>query len=392
MAAYQRLCSFTPSSNYEKTELLACLPGYFFGFHDKCPWSSDNSRLLAHRFDMNRQITQLEKDSIEVGYFENNAFEIYRVIGSTSAWNWQQGSSLQWVGRTNRIIYNDFDRGKNVARIFDTNNNTSETVPCHIMAVSNNGRYALSCSFERLGKGMIGYGYSQILDDDASDLLPDNECLSVVDLEDHSIKQIISLKDIVQIDPQDSMMGSYHFFSHCLFSPNDRRFVFFHRFLRINGVLETRMFSADPDGGNIWHFPGNNFSHIAWRNDTTVLAYCQSPTRKAGFYLLEDITNRINGIASKSLTSDGHPQVSNDGNHILVDTYPDRCRNQRLKLYDIEKKHSELLVRYRIPFKYRYERRCDFHPRWNRDNSMICFDSAHNNVRSLCIMRNPIIA
>ena len=390
VAAYQRMFSVIPSNNYEKTELLVCLPGYFFGFHDKCPWSYDNSRLLAHRFDIEKSDSQLENDSIEVGYFENDEFDKYRVIGSTRAWNWQQGSSLQWVGRTGKIIYNDVEQGKCVAKIYDPDESLHETMPYHIMAVSNNGRYALSCSFSRLGKGMPGYGYSQQLVDNANDLLPDNEGLSIVDLENHDIKRIISLKVIVQIAPHNYMDGAYHFFTHCLFSPNNKRFIFFHRYLRKNGTLETRMFSSDLEGWNIWHFAGEKFSHIAWFNDTNVLAYCQPPGREIGFYYLEEFTNKVTSVANEYLTSDGHPQVTTDGKYILVDTYPDRFRNQHLLIYDIDNKHCELLLKYKIPFKYRLERRCDFHPRWNRDNTMICFDSAHKNVRSLCVMRNPL--
>jgi len=390
VAAYQRICSIIPSNNYEKTELLACLPGYFFGFHDKCPWSHDNSRLLAHRFDIKRSDNQLENDSIEVGYFKNDEFGKFRVIGTSRAWNWQQGCSLQWVGGTRKIIYNDIEQGNCVAKIYDSDEDHHEAIPCHIMAVSNNGRYALSCSFARLGKGMPGYGYCQQIVDNANNLLPDNEGLSIIDLENHNIKQIISLKDIVHIAPNHLMVGAYHYFSHCLFSPNSGRVVFFHRYLRKNGMLGTRMFSSDFEGGNIWHFTGEKFSHIAWFNDTSVLAYCQPPDRKIGFYYLEEFTNKVTGIANESLTSDGHPQVTKDGKYILVDSYPDRFRNQRLKLYDIENKHSELLLKYKIPFNYRLERRCDFHPRWNRDNTKICFDSAHKNVRSLCVMRNPL--
>lgn len=387
VALYQRICSIIPSRDYEMEGLESYRPGFFFGFHDKCPWSYDGSKLLAHRYDINKTISEVENMPIEVGYFENDE---YQVIGSTKAWNWQQGSSIQWVGKANKVIYNDLKQGKSIARIINLDTGAKETLSCHVMAVSNNGRYAISCSFARLGKGMSGYGYGQHHVNSDNDILPDDESLSIINLEDHSTKQIISLKDIVQISPKNLMARAYHFFSHCLFSPNDRRVVFFHRFLRNNGVLEARMFSCDLGGQNIWHFPGDNFSHIAWGCDTSVLAYCKPPGRKIGFYYLEEFTGRVTGVGSESLTSDGHPQVSSDGKYILVDTYPDRFRNQRLKLYDVEKKHSELLVKYKIPFKYRLERRCDFHPRWNRDDSMICFDSAHKNVRALCVMHNPI--
>jgi len=387
VSLYQRTCSIIPSWNFEMTGLEDCLPGYFFGFHDKKPWSHDNSKLLAHRFDVKKSTYQIEKGPIDVGYFEDNE---YQLIGTTKAWNWQQGSTLQWVGNTNKVVYNDIEQGKCVARLVDLDTGANEAIQCHIMAVSNNGRYALSCSFARLGKGMSGYGYAQLSDNYEYDLLPDNEGLSIIDLENNAIRLVITLKEIAKIVPNNLMDAAYHFFTHCLFSPDDSRFVFFHRYLRQNGILETRMFSFDLDGKNIWQFTGEKFSHIAWYNNSTVLAYCKPPTHKIGFYFLEEFTGKVTGIMNEITTSDGHPQVSCDGKFILIDTYPDRCRNQRLMLYDVEKKRSELLVKYKIPFKFRLERRCDFHPRWNRDNTMICFDSAHKNVRSLCVMRNPL--
>ncbi len=387
VALYQRVCSITPPSNFEVSELVAYYPGYFFGFHDKIPWSYDNLKLLAHRFDVEKNVAQLEKGSIEVGYFEDDE---YKAIGVTNAWNWQQGATLQWAGNTNTVIYNDIEQGKCVARVVDLDTGVKETIQCHIMAVSNNGRYALSCSFARLGKGMPGYGYEKISYTNKNDLLPDNEGLSIIDLENNSLKLIITLKEIAKITPNNLMDGSYHFFTHCLFSPDDSRLVFFHRFLKKNGYLGTRMFSSDLDGKNIWQFAGENFSHIAWYNDTTVLVYCKPPKEKIGFYFLEEFTGEVACIVNQNITSDGHPQVSSDGKFVLIDTYPDRCRNQRLMLYDIENNHSELLVKYKIPFNYRLERRCDFHPRWNRDNTKICFDSAHKSVRALCVIHNPM--
>lgn len=387
VSLYQRLCSILPSENFELSELMSCMPGYFFGFHDKVPWSYDNTKLLVHRFDYKKKCSQIEDDFIEIGYFEKGK---YIAVGATNAWNWQQGAALQWVGKTNKLIFNDIVEGQCVAKIVDLDSGATKAIPSHIMTVSNNGKYALSCSFSRLGRGMPGYGYRHQSDDKSSDLLPDKEGLSIVDLETNSVKLIISLKEIAKIAPNVLMEGAYHFFTHCIFSPDDSRLVFFHRYLRQNGKLVTRMFTIDLEGKNIWQFEGEKFSHIAWFNSSTVLAYCKPKNEEIGFYFLEEFTGKVSGIVNESIRSDGHPQVSSDGKYVLIDTYPDRRRNQRLMLYDVEKKHCELLVKYKIPFKYRLERRCDFHPRWNRDNTLICFDSAHKNVRSLCVIRNPV--
>ena len=384
---YQRACTIIPSRDFERVRLESCSPGFFFGSHDKTPWSHDDSKLLAHRFDVKKNISQLEDGTIDVGYFENDE---YQVIGTTKAWNWQQGSSLMWIGKMNKVVYNDIEQGESIAKLIDLETGDKQTIHCHIMAVSNNGRYALSCSFVRLGRGMPGYGYDQLSDGIENVLLPDNEGLSIIDLENNTIKQIITLKEIAKIASNNLMDGAYHFFTHCLFSPGDNRFVFFHRYLRQNGSLETRMFSSELDGKNIWQFVGEKFSHIAWYNDTTVLAYCKPPNKRIGFYFIEEFSGKITGMVNEYLTSDGHPQVSSNGKYVIIDTYPDRCRNQRLMLYNVKNNHCELLVKYKIPFKYRLEMRCDFHPRWSRDNTKICFDSAHKNVRALCVMCKPM--
>jgi hypothetical protein len=390
VAAYQRLFSVIPTKNVETTLLQACLPGYFFGFHDKCPWSDDGSKLLAHRFPIGKNIDQVEAGPIEVGYFSDHNYKNYNLIGSSNAWNWQQGSSLQWLGKTDNIVFNDSKRGENTARIYNISDNTYQSLPCHIMAVSDNGRFAITVSFERFGKGMLGYGYKNSIESShIDDPLPPDEGLSVIDLHNNQISKIFTLTDIASIDKNKPLTHSYHFFSHCLFSPNNQRFVFFHRLLQKNATMETRMFSSDLHGNNIWKFPGRHFSHIAWADETSVLAFCKPPKKKLGFYVMKEVSDKSIEIGNGVLTSDGHPQVSSNGKQILVDTYPDRRRNQSLKIYDIESETCLQLIRYRIPFKYRYARRCDFHPRWSRDNRLICFDSAHNNVRSLCVIQNP---
>jgi len=386
VSLYQRVCSILPSKNFERVNLESCYPGFFFGFHDKCPWSYDGLKLLAHRYEVNKHINQVENEPIDVGYFEKGKFQL---VGSTSAWNWQQGSSIQWVGKKNRVIYNDFEQSNPVAKIVDLDTGKKIFFSCHIVAVSHNGRYAVSCSFSRLGKSMSGYGYKNEPSTNENDLLPNDEGLVIVDLDSKTEKRILLLKDIVANYPNVAMDGAYHLFSHCLFSPDDSRLVFFHRFLRKDGFLESRMFSCDLDGKNIWHFSGEKFSHISWHNNSTVLAYAKPEGYDIGFYFLEENTGKIIAIINNDLTSDGHPHVSSDGKNVLIDTYPNRKRVQYLMLYNIEKNHCELLAKYKIPFRYRLQRRCDFHPRWNRDNTKICFDSAHNNVRALCVMQAP---
>jgi GT2 family glycosyltransferase len=47
--AYQRMCDWVPVKSVESAYTIEVRKGFFYGFHDKCPWSADNRMLLAHQ-------------------------------------------------------------------------------------------------------------------------------------------------------------------------------------------------------------------------------------------------------------------------------------------------------------------------------------------------------
>ena len=48
--SYQSLMGLIPVQRQEAASPVTCREGFFFGFHDKSPWSYDNRFLLAHGF------------------------------------------------------------------------------------------------------------------------------------------------------------------------------------------------------------------------------------------------------------------------------------------------------------------------------------------------------
>ena len=391
---YQRICSFIPGKNFIKDLNFLVFPGFFFGFHDKCPWSNDGKMILAHKFDIRKNLKHVEKNPIKIGFFKRgDSWEFYE-IGNTKTWNWQQGSGLQWIGKNNNIIYNDFRQQKCIAQIIDIKGIKLKTLSGHIASISHDGKYALKLCYERLGCGMPGYGYNICAgNENFKGQYPGNvpqheNTLSIIDIKRNTERSIIEIDDILSIDYKKTMNNSFHFFSHCLFSKNSKRIVFFHRWLMPNGRLYTRMFSSDLNGKELYLFQGSHFSHITWKNDQYILGYCKPKDKPIGLYLLKDRSDECKTIDKKFFATDGHPQFSNDGRCILIDTYPDRSRYQFLKVYDSKTKKGIVLAKLRIPLKYRLQRRCDFHPRWSRDDKMICFDSAHTGTRSLCILQD----
>lgn len=159
-----------------------------------------------------------------------------------------------------------------------------------------------------------------------------------------------------------------------------------YRKLLPGGSLTSRLLTIDVTGeGLVEHF-GEEFSHMIWKDDKSILVYFTPRGGEPGFYLVDDKKGGLQRLGKGCLTSDGHPQFSNDKKYVLLDTYPDRLRNQYLKIYDVSNSAQTILLKKRIPFDYRYSRRCDYHPRFNRDSSSICFDAVINNTRSICIV------
>jgi Tol biopolymer transport system component len=127
-------------------------------------------------------------------------------------------------------------------------------------------------------------------------------------------------------------------------------------------------------------------SHFCWRDDRHVLAYASTAAAGDRYHLFEDESERFATIGDDFFRADGHPQFSPNGAWLLTDSYPDRSRLQSLFVYDMDRQSGTTLARLKIPLRYRYDVRCDFHPRWSRDGRWICFDSAHTGRRALCTL------
>ncbi len=101
---------------------ITCLtpgPGhYFFGYYDICPWDYDNRGLLALKTTFLDRIPDCQ-DQAEIILVTPGTPD--RILGATTAWNWQLGARLQWLPSSSgrRIIYNISAAGKLQSEILD---------------------------------------------------------------------------------------------------------------------------------------------------------------------------------------------------------------------------------------------------------------------------------
>ena len=383
--AYQAVFSKIPVKQFAINGSLVNRQGYFFGFHDRSPWCDDDSLLLANRFSIpNRQITK--SDTLEVGIFKGENYNTFVPLAVTKSFNWQQGCFSQWIGKKKEFIYNSFDAGRNISIVMDADGKEIRRFDLPAAAVSPDGKYMLSYNFNRLAIYAPGYGYENGTDEDAGIKIPTRHGLSLVNIETGEKKELFTVADIAAFQPDRAMNDAFHFFTHCLFSPSGKRFVFYHRSIRDMNFVHTRMISCDLDGGNKFIFSADGWvSHIGWKDDKRILAYCRTKKFGDAYTLFEDQSDNYEPVGKNVFTSDGHPSFSPADNSIFItDTYPDRYRLSSLMLYDCKTGTRTDLAKLKQPLQFRNELRCDLHPRWNRAGTMVCFDSAHSGMRSLC--------
>ena len=384
---YQRLFSIIPIKKIRTDYNVVTREGYFFGFHDKCPWSHDNKYLLAHKYKTDLKMPN-EEDVVEIGYFDGKNQTDFNSIATSSTWNWQMGSMLQWLGNTNNIIFNDYNGKNHISKKVDLNGKVLKEYSKPIAAISPDGNYALSHSFIRLRKAAPTYGYANYNDNSALENIPVSDGIYLVNLKNSKSKLLFSLSEIVNYNTEKYPKDSYHYFTHCLFSPDGKRFAFYHRWLENNNQTWTRLFTCNIDGSGIHKFDFSRvITHLAWQDEKYLLAYGFKKSIGDHYYLLEDKTNNFKVIGKKIFTSDGHPQFAPDQENIITDTYPDRLRRQYLIHYNVNTNKRNDIVNLKSPLLYIGNVRCDLHPRWDRTGRSVAFDSSHTGKRALCTVR-----
>lgn len=361
---------------------------HFFGYYDKCPWSADGKRLLAMRAPFQDRPPRAT-DPLMLGTVEL-ATGRYEPFAETMAWNWQQGSMLQWLPG-GEVIYNARRDGQLIAVIHDLATGRKRELPRPIYAVHPNGKEAISLDFQRLQTYRPGYGYPPGVAEVARDFAPANVGLWRMDLESGKNKLILSIAEAREFQKNPHADGVPNWFNHVTYSPDGSRFCFLHRFRhedRNFGSWFTRFFTMQSDGSELYLLNGSGMtSHFAWRDPKHLIAWCWQPAgegMKAGYWLMKDQTQEAEAVGEKVFTRDGHMTYSPDGQWLLTDEYQGADNKQPLMLLHLASGRLTEVGRFDAPL--RGETRCDLHPRWSRDGKEICFDSTHERVRQVYVV------
>lgn len=349
---------------------------FFFGYYDKSPWPADMSRMLLHR--------RLADGTMTITVYDRFAKK-ESVLATPSVWNWQQGAMTQWLrqGSQDGVIFNDIVDGQLVSRIVSVFDRSSRVIPWPIQAVHPEGNEALTLNYCRLDTLQPEYGYGESVANFRPDLPLADDGIWQVNLRTGEGALGLSLLQLAETAPRNSMRGAEHHVNHFCYSPNGDQIVFLHRWVGRRGRF-SRLYLARKDLSELRLLLDDEMvSHYSWQDNRWLIAWARTVEHGDRYYLIDTRSGSCEVVGWDVLDTygDGHPSFSPDGRWILTDSYPDRARQARLLLFHPGQGRLVELGRFLAPWDYQRSRRCDLHPRWSPDGQYVSIDSAHSGMR-----------
>lgn len=365
---------------------------HWFGYYDKLQFDPTSRYVLGMEVDFEHRSPKPE-DEIRVGVIDTADGDRWTELGTSKAWNWQQGCMLQWLpGSKTEVIWNDREDGRFVSRVKDVKTGKQRTMPAPVYTLSSDGKSAVYPDFRRLNDCRPGYGYAGLPDPNRDVRKPEDAGIWRLDIASGKSTLLLSFAEAEKIAyPKGYPAGAKHWFNHLLYSPDSSRFIFLHRWRGEAEPLSkfsTRMFTADRNGKDLYILdPFGRTSHFIWRDPKHVLAWAWHPSKEGDrFYLYRDKTEQVEVVGDGVMTVNGHCTYLPGNRFILNDTYPDKDRNQNPYLYEVATGKRTPLGAFHSPKQYTGEWRCDNHPRFSPDGKKVCIDSPHNSGRQMYLI------
>lgn len=397
---------------------------HFFGYYNKHPWDRGGRYLLAQRVPM--RTADLRGDEVaEVGYFDLQDQDRFHVVGETTAWNWQMGSQLQWLGGLpgRQLIYNtraaasdaDYPYPDFRATVQNVDTGARQEYPLPVYVVAPNSEWALCVDYSRFEVTHPTIGYRASADEPMLADAADDDGIYRMEIESGDAELILSLRELTQFQPLASMDRAIHWVTHLEINPAATRFLFIHRWterVEDETCFLHRLFSANPDGSDLrllectdhplpqladdfdvdavgtfdYEKSEYQISHPAWKSDAEIIVW--SPHDDSiHYHLYDERSGEVRVVGAHCLSENGHMTYSHDGKWLLSDTYPDSLGNERLLiLYDVEKDQRYDIGSFYTDPNLGKPNRCDLHPRWSPDARELCIDSIHEGERQMYLV------
>lgn len=406
LSKYPKVKDFS-KKNFQKTSLLVYRKQYkyqssytinkisinnvesFFGYYDKSPINFQNNNIIFHSSPFINTIYKPNpKIPIEI-ILKDLSDNSYHMIDRSFAYNWQQGSKLQWLS-DGKFIFNNYSKGRFISKIFDAFSRKLTSILPYPIYDCHKDEYALTLNFSRLNLLAPDYGYRNISFDSLNDL--DNDGIFYCDMKKKSKSLLTSLRNLIELKANKSFEKAFHSVNHIMINPKGDKFIFIHRWYSKNRQRFDRLLVYDIKASFIDILADSNkVSHCCWLNDNEIVGFLRNSEKSDRFFKIDIKTKKINIFSSTLMNlSDGHPSIYSD--NMIFDSYPDRSRMKKLYKYNIKTKKLSKLGEFFEPIYYFGETRCDLHPRFSNDGKMIFFDSTHEGKRFLYSVNPQVLS
>ena len=370
--------------------------GFFFGFHDVTPFSSDETKVLACKLAFDLRMPKAG-EGIDVGYFDFTDGKLgdFHKVGETYAWNYHKGCRLQWLN-DKEVIFNNAVDGKIVSTIVDVETNSTRNLPHPIDTAffSEKEQVATTFSYERLQVCMPGYGYPYSDESFMNEKAPSQTGLFLMDLRTGDRELIVPVNILMEKFGEEDADKYYHYVTHTEFSKDGRYISFLYRRMEEGGDINKRITMIivyDRNNGELILLPTQiSGSHYVWNGKNQIIASCIIDGKSC--HVLYDMKNVDNYkiVRPDVLNQDGHQTFVNDS-VFITDTYPDKWRQSQLYLVDLKTNDVKKLLSINSPKKFQCKTLynyidCDLHPRVSPSGKYVCCDTVLTGERGLLIM------
>jgi hypothetical protein len=384
------------SEKYNWRKLSPDDGNFFFGYYDRNPWNEDNSKHLALKAPQCERLP-LPGETAEAGYIEKNTGEFIK-CAETRAWCHQQGAMQQWLKHlSDTFIFNDYDVRKQslVCRVYQIGKGIIGQYDLPVYVLSPDGNWGISLNFSRIPRR--GYSYADVPVPDNKHPDSDNDGLFLMDMRTGKSKLIVSYADIIEKYPiQYELAERYWWLNHPGFNCDSTKLLFLFRHCGNSQVpypWSTNMYTVNIDGSGLncvlpdvyWQ---NKISHQLWAKEPDEILLDANWRGKGSEYIVtKDVPGGTCRLISAGMGPMGHLIFSPDGGKMLADTYPQN-NIQSLAIVNTENGQYEILGNFKhtMPNKYPVDVRCDLHPRWSADGSLITVDSIHSGKRQIYML------